>query len=72
MLFVKCTVVIPRTLLIRPEFGLRSFGRVMAAHAQDHGMVTRASPKSISSPGMIPYFTAPRNDPPVQETAGHP
>lgn len=31
-------------------------GRVTAAlDAQDHGMVTRAFPKSISSPGMFPF-----------------
>lgn len=72
MLFVKCTVVIPRTRLSPPEFGLQSFGRVTAAQSQDHGMVTRASPKPISSPGLIPDLAKTRNYPPVHEMAGHP
>lgn len=65
----------------RDSSSLGGQGRVTAAlDAQDHGMVTRAFPKSISSPGMIPsplspisHFTAPGcNNPPARGTAGHP
>lgn len=54
----KCTVVIPlgaRVRFPRNSSTVVGQGRVTAAlDAQDHGMVTCAFPKSISSPGMIP------------------
>lgn len=59
MLFLKkCTVVNPPGARVRfPRNSSTVVGqsRVTAAlDAQDHGMVTCAFPKSISSPGMIP------------------
>lgn len=63
----------PPYALIPPEFFYTTVRQSDGiAHAQDHGMVTRASPKSISSPGMISFFTAPRNNPPVPPPAGLP
>lgn len=48
-----------RVLLPRNSSTVGRQGRVTAAlDAQDHGMVTCAFPKSISSPGMIPSPTS--------------
>lgn len=75
MLFLKkCTVVNPPGAWVRFPRNSSTVvgqGRVTAAlDAQDHGMVTCAFPKSISSPGMIPFPSRSPSPPSLrQETA---
>lgn len=54
----------------RNYFTLVVQGRVTAAlDAQDHGMVTRAFPISISSPGMIPSSSPSPSPPSLRQEA---